>query len=250
MNTLSWKGNSVHGGIRSVPPAVGARLKQDLRSAFGDRLQHFESGRQILLEGEKSGLVFYVTEGWLALSKSLQNGQTQIIDFAIPGDIVDPASADGTTSAITVEALTAGAALVMPSEKWERSVQGNSDLHKTLHKSDAAREARRAERMLRLGKGTAEMRVAYALIEFCIRLGSGRDTDQPTFHIPIVQQQLGDFVGLSSVHVCRTMRRMTRNNILEITDHMDIKILDPQGLAEIAGVDLESLRAEILPKVV
>ena len=243
---LIRKPNSVGGGHVS-PAGSNGRATLHAHRDFGRYSRPFKAGSNLLLEGDESKSIFYVIEGWLALSKSLEDGQTQIIDFALPGDIFDPSSADGITSPVSVEALTDGSVAVIPFARWEDITQGSSDLRRIAHSIDAAEQARRAERMLRLGKGTAEMRVAYALLEFCVRLGSLCDTDHPVFHVPITQKQLGDFVGLSSVHVCRTMRRMTRNRIIEMTDHMDIRILDSQSLVELAGVDQETLRREIMP---
>src|SRR6056297_3620005 len=130
---------------------------------------------------------------------------------------------------------------------WETMIGDWPELHHLAHLVEAAKQARRDERILRLGKGTAEMRVAYALLEFCIRLAPDCGSECYQFHIPLTQQQLGDYVGLSSVHVCRTMRRMVRNGILEMHDHMDIRILDAPSLARLAGVDIEDLKREIVP---
>ena len=64
--------------------------------------------------------------------------------------------------------------------------------------------------------------------------------------MPLGQQQLGDFTGLSSVHVCRTLRRLNRVGVIWTGDHMDITIKDLPALAELAQVDLAALRKEIM----
>ena len=63
--------------------------------------------------------------------------------------------------------------------------------------------------------------------------------------MPLGQQQLGDFTGLSSVHVCRTLRRLNRIGVIRTGDHMDILIRDLPALADLAQVDLAALRKEI-----
>ena len=69
----------------------------------------------------------------------------------------------------------------------------------------------------------------------------------PGRHVPLGQQQLGDFTGLTAVHVCRTLRRLNRLDMIETGDHMDIAIHDVSALAELAGIDLGVLRKEIIP---
>lgn len=229
-------------------PTQGAGpLASDLRYLLDRHARPFDAKKLLLLQGDESSAVIYVIDGWLALTKSLENGEKQIIDFALPGDIVDPSAADGTTAAINVQAQTDGNAAVVPRATWEELLRSWPRLYELTQNAEAATLARRAERMLRLGKGTAEMRVAYALIEFCIRLDPTLKRSTPGFHIPITQQQLGDFIGLSSVHVCRTLRRLVRNEILSVEDHMDIQFHEKEALARIAGIAPADLRREIIP---
>ncbi|WGW05692.1 Crp/Fnr family transcriptional regulator [Tropicibacter oceani] len=195
-------------------------------------------------EMEPWNAVICVLDGWLALSKSLDSGQVQIVDFALHNDIVEPTSGDGQTAIYSVQALTDGMAAVIPLPVWSELLHDLPELANLTRAVEAATRSRRAERTLRLGKGTAEMRVAHALVEFCIRLG---DRCGSLYHVPLTQQALGDFLGLSSVHVCRTTRRMARDGILQLTDHMDIRVLEPARLMQIAGLDPELFRREITP---
>ena len=204
-------------------------------------------GRALVMEGDRFAATLVVLEGWLALSKSLADGQKQIIDFALPGDIVVPTSARGDTALVSLEAQTDVSLSVVPNKEWEKLVKAIPALAAMTRRAEAATQARRAERALRLGKGSAEMRVAEALMEFCVRLGASCDAVEPIFHVPLTQQALGDFLGLSSVHVCRTMRRLSRNGVVQMSDHMDIHVLRTDILSEIAGIELQALRQQILP---
>lgn len=165
-------------------------------------------------------------DGWLSLSKSLKDGQTQIIDFALPGDFLDVASADGTICGFNVEAITDVTVAVVSVAEWENLIQKSPAAHGVYMKAAAAARMRISERMLRLGKGSAEKRVAYALLELCTRIHATDQFVTGSFHVPLRQQQFGDFVGLSSVHVCRSLRRFVRQNIISMRDHMDINIID------------------------
>ena len=230
-----------------LPAARGGTLPGRLQTTFNQHQRRFHDESILLLEGDACESTYYVIDGWLALSKSLEDGRTMIIDFALPGDIVDPVSGDGTMSDVMIEALTEGTLAQMPYSGWHKMVEEWPDLNRFAHSTEAATRARWGERMLRLGKGTAEMRVAYALVELCIRIDSTNDSLVPAFHIPLTQQQLGDYVGLSSVHVCRTMRRLARKNVLSMADHMDIRVLDLEALTDLAGIDYDSLKCEIVP---
>jgi len=99
---------------------------------------------------------------------------------------------------------------------------------------------------LRLGQGSAASRIAYALLEFYIRLEAIGLVWDHHFTFPITQQKLGEFTGLSNVHVCRTLRRFERDGFISHPHNSDILLCDIDALCDIAGVDLEVLRHEIL----
>jgi CRP-like cAMP-binding protein len=205
------------------------------------------AGTMIKLEGGKSKVTYCVLSGWASLSKSMPDGQRQIIDFALPGDFLDPRSADNATSALQIEAVTYAVIAEIPDNLWHQLGETIPQLKTLEHRVIAGALSRLAERMLRLGKGSAEARIAHAIIELCIRLRAIGQERDCSFHLPLTQQQLGEFVGLSSVHVCRTMRRLKRLGVISMEDHIDISIHDMDALAEIAGVDPDMLENEIVP---
>jgi CRP-like cAMP-binding protein len=214
---------------------------------FGHDRRRVTKGTRLRRERDESHARFYVAAGWLAVSKSLEDGEHQILDFILPGETYDPTAADGKTSFVEVEALCDAVVVTIDRGVWSRLLRDHSDLWDAECRRDIAAHARQSERMLRLGKSSAETRVAYALIELCLRLSGCGTTSDCTFHVPLGQQQLGDFIGLSSVHVCRTLRRLARQGIITTGDHMDITIHDVGALADLAGVDLAALRTEIIP---
>ena len=196
-------------------------------------------------EGDESHARLYVAEGWLAASKSLEDGNHQIIEFILPGETYDPTTADGKTSFVQLEALCDAVIVSIDMTAWAQLLQEDADLRKSERQRDIAAQARQSERTLRLGQASAETRLAYVLIELCIRLSGGDTQCDHEFHVPLGQQKLGDFTGLSSVHVCRTLRRLNRAGVIRTGDHMDILIQDLPALADLAQVDIAALRNEI-----
>jgi len=218
-------------------------------SKFEDILQRDKhavaKGTLLKSEGDESHARLYVVEGWLAASKSLENGDQQIIEFILPGETYDPTAADGQTSFLHIEALCDAVIVSIDKTAWAQLLQEDADLRKSERQRDIAAQARQSERLLRLGQASAETRIAYVLIELCIRV-SGRGTQcNGEFHVPLGQQQLGDFTGMSSVHVCRTLRRLNRAGVIRTGDHMDILIQNLPALADLAQVDIAALRNEI-----
>lgn len=208
----------------------------------------YRSGSVVELEGAESGINYCLLSGWLSLAKLLEDGQRQIIDFALPGDFLNIASADQQINTVQIEAVTYATVAAIPEDRWTNLLDDLPQLRRLEGRVIAGALSRLSERMLRLGKGSAEARIAHAMIELCVRLRAIGEVRDCTFHLPLTQQQLGDFVGLSSVHVCRTMRRLTRQDIIKMEGHMDITIRNMDALATIAGVDPAVLEKEIIPR--
>ena len=204
------------------------------------------AGTILKLEGDDTASVLMVLSGWLLASKSLNDGQRQIIDITLPGGILEPASANPGLSALEVETLTDVSLAAIPRARWRDACTDYREIEELNHRVQGAAMARRAERMMRLGKAPAESVIAFALCELCLRSTVHGLVEGVTFHIPMTQQLLGDFCGLSAVHICRTLRRLERNEVLSVTNHMNIVIYDMEAMADIAEIDIDALREEII----
>ena len=221
-------------------------MSDPLERMLKTSIQTASPGQFLLMEAEKTSSVLCLLSGWLSLSKCLPDGETQIIDFALPGEIIEAGASGGAISAVSIEALTDVSVAVVPVPVWEDMKRQRPDLCRISADIRAVARARTAGRMLRLGRGKAMMRLAYALLELNIRLEAIGQSTQGAFDIPMNQRVLGDFVGLSSVHVCRTLGQLVSNGIIRAEGHMKIEILKLDRLAELAGIDLQALRCEIL----
>ncbi|MGB3278682.1 MAG: Crp/Fnr family transcriptional regulator [Pseudorhodobacter sp.] len=219
----------------------------ELVSLFSHASRDLTSGSVLLHELAICRSIYFVMAGWVALSKSMPEGQTQIIDFGLVGDLFDLTSADGTTASAALTAVTDVTVAIIPLQDWRRLVELQPEIGKVERNLTAARQRRFSERILRLGQASAEEKLAYAFLELGIRLGAITETKVDCFHIPLTQHPLGDFTGLTSVHISRTLRRMARNNLLVVTDHMNIQILDPLALAALAGISTKDLSRGIIP---
>ncbi|MDJ1017777.1 MAG: Crp/Fnr family transcriptional regulator [Paracoccaceae bacterium] len=221
--------------------------------AFFEALKRYSRkaahGHMFFQEGDETDQVIVVLKGWLATSKALEDGDAQIIDFALPGDVVETVAGDGFTSDVTLEAVSDAEVAIVPAATWNSLLKASPHLEAAVERVRAAARARMTERLLRMGKGSAPMRVAYALIELCVRLRAIGEADSCEYHLPLTQKTIGDFTGLSAVHVCRTMRRLERQAIIDAEDHIDIRILDVPALSDIAQTDPDLLMDEIIPAV-
>jgi len=203
-------------------------------------------GTSIISEGDDADKSLLLLEGWLAFTKMLPEGETQIIDIMLPGDFAILGSEYAPVSACSLDCLSDVRYLSLPSSRLNRDDPNLIELRKLMAAMIVATQARTAELVLRKGNASAANRTAYALLELFVRLQAINHVQDKQYHFPITQQQLGEFVGLSNVHVCRTMRRFERSGLISHPDSTHVKLDDIDALCEIAGIDLEVFANEIL----
>lgn len=90
------------------------------------------------------------------------------------------------------------------------------------------------EWLLALGRRSALGRLAHLVCELFSRLQVvGLIVDGSSFHLPLTQTNLADALGLSPVHVNRTIQELRRRGILTWQHHA-VEIHDWKRLAEVA----------------
>ncbi|MFW5641550.1 MAG: Crp/Fnr family transcriptional regulator [Roseicyclus sp.] len=230
--------------MTAEPAPAGAVGRASLGGAFdrpGAHRLDLRAGSVATLEGDASAAVYLSRSGWLAASKSTADGRRLILDVVLPGDMLDPAHTIGDVSQVEIEALSRAVVVRVPRAEWLRRLDERPALAAAVERARQAATARMARRMLQLGRGSAESRLAYTLFELWLRSRTGRARGGSAMHIPMTQQQLGDFCGLSSVHVCRTMGRLVSLGAIEASGKMSITVGDPEALAGIAEVCMDDI---------
>ena len=92
------------------------------------------------------------------------------------------------------------------------------------------------EWILNVGRRDAHTAIAHLLCEFAIRLRSARLCEADGYDLPMTQDQIADAVGVTSVHVNRTLKALEREAYIR-RSRRTIRIDDWQGLATIADFE-------------
>lgn len=203
-------------------------------------------GKTIVREEDFADHSMLLLEGWIGFSKMLPGGETQIIDVMLPGDFALIGAAGAPVSACSVEALSDARYITIRPSHANGPSPEMARLREMMAAEIVRTQARTSEILLRMGKGAAANRVAYALLEFYVRLDVVGLVEDARFLFPMTQHKFGEFTGLSNVHVCRTMRRFERDGVISYPAHGEIVLNDLDRLCEIAGIDLEIFKREIL----
>jgi CRP-like cAMP-binding protein len=151
---------------------------------------------------------FVIVSGWGCESRILPDGRRQIFSFLLPGDVVDltRASHVGRRSFMSLTRLEIiDTAVLLTAEAADSEA-----LVETLSKSVARMEDRLFDHMVRIGRLTAKERVLNLLLELYDRLQAVGLVKDDSFRLPLTQEVFADALGLSIVHINRTLQQLRR----------------------------------------
>jgi CRP/FNR family transcriptional regulator, anaerobic regulatory protein len=200
-----------------------------------------DAGASFLREGTRSEYLYTVLTGWAFRYKMLDDGRRQILNYALPADMVGLQGALMNEMEHSVEALTSLVLCVFPRAKlW--------DLYSRLPSLAfditwlAAREEQLIdENLVSLGRRTALERAAYLLLHLYVRAEECGLVKNGAIQFPFTQQHLADTLGMSLVHTNKTLRRLYISKAVRWKDRI-FEMLDRQALAGIAGSDVAQHR--------
>lgn len=157
-----------------------------------------------------------ILSGWACRQRTLADGQRQIFSFLLPGDGLglgaDPRPLDETTTvALTrvecVDAVMLREILALQDPRHDR-------LRRALATARRYEDACLLNHIVRLGRQSALARIAHLLLELRDRLQRAGLCSNERMHLPLTQEMLADALGLSLVHVSRTLNQMKRSQLI------------------------------------
>jgi len=207
----------------------------------GDR--RFRAGQDLFSAGTVPNALYNLVEGWVFFYKILENGRRQILHFAVPGAVLGSPLAPGTIATFGAQALTDAVVSVIPHNALNSLAREHPDFGLQLARLISQDFGLAFDHLTGVGRQSARERIARLLLELFIRAwtvwpGNGIEALQ----IPLTQEHLGDATGLAAVHVNRVLRGLQRDGIAEF-HYRRLRVLDPDRLIDVAGVDPEIARS-------
>ncbi len=207
-----------------------------------DRL--ITAGSELYAEGEPLDDLFTILEGWLILYKLLEDGRRQITKVGLSGDFIGFRPDLKAPMDHSAQALTDVKLCVFPRETIMSLFREQPELAMRLTWLISSDIMVARERLTSLGRRTARERISYFLLELYYRVRLRHSDPVGTaIPLPLTQEHIGDALGLTSVHVNRTLRALREDNLIQVVNRT-LHILDPDKLADAAGFD-ENQRVDI-----
>jgi CRP-like cAMP-binding protein len=194
--------------------------------------RRIRKNRDVLLAGKHYDCVFVNHDGWLCRYKILQNGARQILDFILAGQVFGLQACAFNASLYSVATITDASISAVPLTMIDRVFEQSPRLAKTLFWSAACESAMLGEHLIGAARRSAYERVSHFLLELLVRLNAAGLARGMSFHMPLTQELVGDALGLTTVHVNRTLRALREDKLIAIVGK-DVTIVDFEALTEI-----------------
>ena len=195
-----------------------------------------QAHRDIIRSGDEPLVVNVVLSGWACRYKVLPDGRRQIVSLFLPGDMCDPyvfllGAMDqtlGTLTPVTLARISAQAIREMTAS--------GPELAEALWWNMLVTVEIQREWTISLGRRTAVERLAHFFCEILARLVAVGLSNGSDCEMPLTQTDLADALGLSTVHVNRSVQELRATGLITLRNR-HLTVNDLQGLTDLAMFD-------------
>ena len=158
--------------------------------------------------------LFVLREGRMMSFVIMPDGSRQILRVYFPGDFIGSASTIYSRAPESLIALTD--AIICPFDKHalRRLLDESPRVAALLFLLSNAERVAMTDRLASLGRTSAKARVASFLLDMFDRIRVTDDAVTDSFDLKLTQEEIGDSIGLTSVHVNRMIRQMEEEGLI------------------------------------
>ncbi len=196
---------------------------------------HWARREPVFAAGQPARHVYNLTEGMVALSRSLADGRRQIFGFLLPGDFIGLEAGDA--YGCDAETLSDAKACRFDRATFDAFLRDNPDVALGLVRAASSELAQARQHELLLGRKTAVERVASFLLDLRNRAGERHLRTQP-LSLPMTRSEIADYTGLTIETVSRVFGRLKSQGTIDLADAMSVRVLDEARLRRLSeGAD-------------
>jgi CRP-like cAMP-binding protein len=199
-------------------------------------LKNFRKNRDVIVAGKQYNNLFVNHGGWLFRYKILHNGDRQITDFILPNQIFGLQACVFKAALYSVATITDVSLSSIPLGAIDNVFERIPTLAKALFWSALCDSAVLAEHLIDTSRRSAYERVSHLMLELFVRLKAADLGDNMSFDMPLTQELIGSALGLTTVHVNRTLRSLREDKLILI-DGKRVTILDFDALSLVSDFD-------------
>lgn len=177
----------------------------------------FERPRHSVIrpEGGTDRSMYLLVDGWALSCLVLPTGERLIVKLHLPGDVLGSTSLATDGAIDSVIALTPVVVQKVPLRDFGALMASSPRVATFMLLSVQQERIALIDRLAAVARSNATASVAWFLLDLNARLKAIGKSHGDSFESMITQEQIGDLLGLTAVHVNRTINQMERDGALK-----------------------------------
>lgn len=200
------------------------------------RPRRYVARQDLIREGDETGPVFVVLEGWACRYKILPSGTRQIMAFLMPGDCCDLHIKLLAEMDHGIQAITTTMVAMVAQPQMQAMMRDHPNIAQAMYIAQLIDEGIMRAWIVSMGRRSSSERVAHLICELYLRARNIGLTGDGEFSLPLSQLVLADALGMTAVHINRVLKELRLAGAMALKRGCVI-ILDPVKLIQIAGFD-------------
>jgi CRP-like cAMP-binding protein len=199
-------------------------------------VRDYRAEQAVVRDGERPRECCLIIEGFCARSKTLPDGRRQILSIHIPGEIPDLMSLFLHVMDHDLATLTAARLGFLSHESLRQLHRRSINVAEMFWRDTLIDAAMFREWIVNVGQRPAPARLAHVMMELRERLRVIGRIEGNSFEMPLTQEEIGEALGITAVHVNRVIRQLREDGIVELQRGRVI-VLDERKFQELADFD-------------
>lgn len=189
----------------------------------------------IYFQGDHKTHVYLVDKGALSLYKILPDGRRQVIDFALPGDLIGL----GATKLYncSAQATIKTTLRCLSYDALHRAARGDPAVGMHLYEVLSEELAAARDLLVTVGQRSAMQRVVTLLLALSDR-NSRYGLEADRIVLPMTRGDIADFLGLTIETVSRTMTKLKVQGLIRLGSAGRVQLLDLEVLEGLCSQDV------------
>ena len=224
--------------------ALGEEDEKLLRQA-GWVHRRFTRHEVIVRAGEPLDHVHLLLSGFAARAQEDSSSARQIVGIGIPGDLVDIHGAVLSRTEQELVALSVCEVAMLPHAEIRALTRQSAAIQLIFWLQAAVDHAIQRAWIQALGTKRGTAKLAHIFCEMQLRLGLVGIATQMGFPLPLSQQELADYAGMTHVHLNRCLKELREAGLLSFAQGW-AKVEDWDGLKALARFDEAYLNLRLI----
>ena len=179
-------------------------------------IRTIEASRDILYEGGPSNHCFVILDGWTYCYQLLTDGRRQILSFHVPGDLPDLQSLHMPVADFGMATVTRCIVAFVPHSDLRKLSDQYPAITQAFWREAIVSAAIHRAWIVSLGRRDALQKLSHLFCELYLRLKAVGLTDGHSMPMPLRQTDFADALGLTSVHVNRTLKSLRDQGVIDL----------------------------------